>query len=113
MASLRYEFRALKGDFAFQFDAPGVEGYVIGRTDEVSALIPDIDLTNAGGRARGISRRHAALVRYHGATHLLDLHSVNGTYLNGKRLQPDVPHPLNSGDELRFGTLDLRIIQIN
>jgi pSer/pThr/pTyr-binding forkhead associated (FHA) protein len=112
MGLQRHELRALKGDFAFQFDAPSVEGYVIGRMDEMSALIPDIDLTKAGGRARGISRRHAALVRYHGATHLIDLHSVNGTYLNGKRLQPDVPHPLNSGDELRFGTLDLRFIQI-
>jgi pSer/pThr/pTyr-binding forkhead associated (FHA) protein len=111
MAPLRYELRALRGDFVFQFDAPGIEGYVIGRADEMSALIPDIDLTKMGGR--GISRRHAALVRYHGAAHLIDLHSVNGTYVNGKRLQPDVPHPLNSGDELRFGTLDLRLIQIS
>ncbi len=113
MAALRYELRALKGDFAFQFDVPGVEGYVIGRADEVSALTPDIDLSEAGGRARGVSRRHAALVRYRGATHLLDLNSANGTYLNGKRLQPEVPYLLNSGDELRFGTLDLRIIQIS
>jgi hypothetical protein len=42
-------------------------------------------------------------------THLIDLFSANGTYLNGKRLPPEQPYPLGEYNELRLGTLDIII----
>lgn len=110
---MRFELRTASGDFALQFDAPAIEGYVLGRTDENSDYKPDIDFTHAGARVNGVSRRHAALVRYQGVMHILDLQSVNGTYLNGKRLAANVPHLFRTGDELRLGTLELRLVQLN
>jgi len=36
-----------------------------------------------------------------------DLNSTNYTYVNQQRLTPGQPHPLNDGDELRFGRVKL------
>ncbi len=99
-----------KNRVVIQLDAPQVEGYIIGRTDEGSDYLPDIDLGDYGGRELGVSRRHAALVVYRGIVHVLDLNSVNGTYLNGQRLLPDTPYPLNVGDKLRLGNMSLALM---
>ncbi len=29
--------------------------------------------------------------------------STNGTYVNGQRIDPNAPRPLNEGDKIRFG----------
>ena len=106
----RYSIRVSGSDRAIVLiEAPATEGYVIGRSDEASNYIPDIDLASFDAREKGVSRRHAALVRFEGKTHVIDLNSVNGTYLDGKRLSPDVPHPLRTSSELRLGTLSLTI----
>lgn len=101
----------LPGDerFDVQVDAPLVEGYIIGRSDEGVHFTPDIDLAAYASRENGVSRRHAALVHYKGAPHLIDLNSVNGTFLNGSRLPPDQPHALGQINQLRLGTLDVII----
>ncbi len=93
----------------FQIDAPGSEGYVIGRADEALHYTPDINLAAYDSRDKGVSRRHAALVSYQGVPHIIDLFSANGTYLNGKRLPPDQPYPLGQFNELRLGTLNVII----
>lgn len=93
----------------FQVEMPSEEGYVLGRSDESSDFIPDIDLVIYGAREKGISRRHVAIVSFHGQPHLLDLTSVNGTFLNGKRLLADVPYPLEDHNQVRLGTLHLTI----
>lgn len=51
--------------------------------------------------------RHHALVRTSpdGQTTLTDLGSTNGTFLNGHRIDPDLPVPLQDGDRIRVGTL--------
>jgi pSer/pThr/pTyr-binding forkhead associated (FHA) protein len=94
---------------AFQIETPLVEGCVIGRSDENAQYVPDIDLAPYDSREKGVSRRHAALVTYHGQPHIIDLFSVNGTYLDGHRLPPDQPHPLGQVNELRLGMLDVII----
>jgi pSer/pThr/pTyr-binding forkhead associated (FHA) protein len=94
-----------------QFDTPTVQGYILGRSDGKSDFVPDVDLANYGARDLGVSRRHAALVRYQGSLHIIDLNSVNGTYLNGARILADNPHPLNGGEELRIGDLNLRLVR--
>ncbi|MBZ0304210.1 MAG: FHA domain-containing protein [Anaerolineae bacterium] len=95
-----------------QMAAPGVEGYVLGRTDAASSYMPDVNLADFRALEHGVSRRHAALVRYRGRVHIVDLSSVNGTFLNGERLQPDKPYPLRPGDILRLGTLNMSLIKI-
>ena len=90
-------------------DAPLTEGYVIGRSEEGNEYQPDVDLTPFKARSKGVSRRHAALIRYHGLVHLLDLDSINGTFLNGKRLSPDLPLPINDGDQVRLGMFQFTI----
>jgi pSer/pThr/pTyr-binding forkhead associated (FHA) protein len=97
---------------AFHIESPGIQGYIIGRSDENSDYQPDIDLASYDAREKGVSRRHVALVRYQGITHVLDLHSVNGTYVNGKKLGSETPHPLQSGDQVRLGNLELTFIQV-
>lgn len=93
----------------FPIESTAVEGYVIGRSDDGTSYLPDIDLAAFGAREQGISRRHAALVRYHNTVHIIDLGSVNGTYLNGRRLVPEMPLPINIGDSLRLGNLHLLV----
>lgn len=95
-----------------QFNAPGVEGYIIGRVDNKSSYTPDIDLTSHHALQKGLSRRHAALVRYQGMVHILDLSSVNGTFLNGQRLAPDVPHVVRTGDKIRFGNFNIQLSRL-
>lgn len=93
-------------------DSPGTEGFIIGRSDGSTNYIPDIDFANAKAREMGVSRKHAALVRYRGTVQVIDLNSVNGTFLNDERLIPDVPYPLKNGDQLRLGNLELVISQV-
>jgi pSer/pThr/pTyr-binding forkhead associated (FHA) protein len=108
-----YDIRVSNSDkTAFQIESPGTQGYIIGRSDESSEYQPDIDLATYNARDKGVSRRHVALVRYQGITHVLDLHSVNGTYVNGKKLASDTLHPLQSGDQVRLGNLELTFIQV-
>lgn len=85
------------------------DGFVIGRSDSRSSFIPDIDLADFKALEKGVSRRHAALVRYQEKLHLIDLASINGTFLNSKRLKPDIPYMLTSGDQLGFGDLLLSL----
>src|SRR4051794_15235255 len=51
-----------------------------------------------------ISRHHASItIDPHGAVRLTDLASVNGTFLNGRRLSPNSPTRLQDGDKIQIG----------
>jgi hypothetical protein len=91
------------------FDATTVEELVIGRRDPATGDMPHIDLEPYGGTEKGVSRRHASIVRDDGGLHLVDAGSANGTYLNGQRLVPNQPRILRDGDDVRLGYLVLRI----
>lgn len=88
---------------------PLVKEINIGRLDAASATFPDVDLTNDRGLEKGVSRRHAKITRRGNEVLIEDLGSVNGTFVNGKRLTPYLPHPLHNGDELQLGKLVLRV----
>jgi len=81
----------------------------IGRLDPASASFPDIDLTNDGGLEKGVSRRHAKITRRGSEVFIEDLGSINGTFLNRKKLTPYLPQALKSGDELQLGRLILQV----
>jgi pSer/pThr/pTyr-binding forkhead associated (FHA) protein len=85
------------------------EELLIGREDAAHSIHPDIDLGEHGGYDAGVSRRHAILAYRNGEYSVEDLGSANGTFVNGKRLEPHAVARLSSGDELACGTLPLRI----
>jgi len=96
----------------FTFTAPGIEGYVLGRSDAGSSYVPEVDLAPYNAQQYGISRRHAALVRNAGIVHVIDLGSMNGTFVNSKRLSPQTPVPLKEGDRLSLANLLLEITKL-
>lgn len=82
----------------------------IGRLDAAHGIFPDVDLTPDGGLEGGISRRHCT-IHQRGTSYLVeDAGSANGTYLNGQRLTPYLPHVLKDGDELQLGRIKLQVI---
>lgn len=81
------------------------EETIFGRTDPTTNTLPDVDLSPYGALEKGVSRVHATLRRGDDTLTLVDLGSVNGTFLNGQRLIPNQPRVLRDGDEIRFGKL--------
>lgn len=90
-------------------DVVSKDKVIIGRADQASNHYPDIDLGPYGAVNEGVSRVHACFQRSEDAITIIDMDSVNGTYLNGHRLIPHQPRVLQDGDELRFGRLVTRI----
>jgi pSer/pThr/pTyr-binding forkhead associated (FHA) protein len=94
---------------SFRLDGPEVEGYIIGRSDSQASPPPDVDLAMFNARELGVSRRHAAIVKHLEDLYLIDLDSVNGTYINGRKLPADAPCLLNDGDQIMLGDLVMRL----
>ena len=70
----------------------------VGRAPDNALVVPNLS----------VSRHHACL-RWDGNTlYVFDNHSVNGTWLEGRRLPPDQHIPVRPGASLRFGD-DLRV----
>ena len=54
---------------------------------------------------KAVSRHHAAIERHKDGTYgIVDLRSSAGTFVNGKKLTPNVEHPLCPNDFVSFGT---------
>jgi hypothetical protein len=81
----------------------------IGRLDSARAWFPEVDLTGDRGLEKGVSRHHAKITRRGSEVFIEDLGSVNGTFLNRNKLKPYLSRRLKNGDELRLGTLVLRV----
>lgn len=81
----------------------------IGRADPDVQHHPELDLTEDEGDAHGVSRLHALIRRSDQGVVLIDDSSTNGTLLNGYRLPSELPYPIHSGDEVRFGQLLVHI----
>jgi len=80
---------------------------IVGRADPQSNSYPDVDLGPYGGLELGVSRRHFRL-RTGDQFYLEDLNAMNGTMVNGQRLSPFSLHPLQSGDRIGLGKMELR-----
>lgn len=63
---------------------PGVSDYII--TDNTA-----------------VGRQHADIIQHDGACFVVDLNSINGTYVNGQRVQPGEEFPLQDGNQLILG----------
>jgi hypothetical protein len=99
-------------DNIFEIEAPGTEGYVLGRSDAGSSYVPDIDLAPFNAQRRGISRRHAAIVNYRGIVRVVDLGSMNGTFVNEEQLPPRAIQDLKSGDRISLANLEVEVTKI-
>ncbi len=82
---------------------------VIGRADIKRASYPDLDLTNDGGYQAGVSRQHARISNTVQETYIEDLESGNGTFVNNQQVAPGTLQRLQVGDELRIGSIVIRI----
>jgi pSer/pThr/pTyr-binding forkhead associated (FHA) protein len=81
----------------------------LGRLDPASDVFPEVDLTNDNGLEKGVSRRHARILKREGTVVVEDLGSINGTFINGKRLAPYLPEVLRHNDQLQLGKLLIEI----
>jgi hypothetical protein len=69
-----------------------------------------LDLAPFGGYSLGVSRRHVTIRQARAGYEVLDLGSVNGTWLNDERLAPHRAYPLPSGSYLRLGRMQLLVL---
>ena len=83
--------------------------FVLGRKAGTTGLLSEglLDLSALGGYGQGLSRRHAVIRRNKHTYEILDLGSVNGTWLNDERLVPQKYYPLASGSHVRLGSMRL------
>ncbi len=97
-------------DKAFTIAADTLSEIVIGRADPDKPESSFIDLSPYNALEKGVSRRHAKLIRREANTlHVSDIASANGTFLNGQQLIPNQERIIRNGDELRLGTLVLLV----
>lgn len=78
----------------------------VGRKDRITGQVPDVDLGTLD-QERSVSRRHAELSYEHGTTSLRDVGSTNGTTINGEPLAHQVDRPLQDGDRVGFGGVEM------
>jgi len=83
----------------------------IGRQDPVTGITPDIDLTDEDVK-RSVSRRHAKLIYSNGTFYLAEeVGTLNGTFINGKRIPTGILTPIKSGAQVGFGMLRLKFVE--
>jgi pSer/pThr/pTyr-binding forkhead associated (FHA) protein len=85
---------------------------IIGRSDPVRNIYPDVDLTGYGGDKSGVSRSHARLIVQGFQVYLEDLNSTNFTFLNRQKLNPGQRYLLKNGDEIRVGLLTFEYLEV-
>ena len=82
----------------------------IGRGSPHDVRKPDIDL-NPYESIKTVSRNHATIKIENGQVILTDIGSSNGTFVDGKRLKPNIPTKISNGTMVRFGALIVQIMQ--
>jgi hypothetical protein len=70
----------------------------IGRTPDAAVFLDDVT----------VSRNHALIVRRHDGLYIDDLGSLNGTYVNRRRIES---HKLDDGDEIQVGKYKLSYLE--
>ena len=85
------------------------EEFVLGRRIGTSSE-KLLDLAPFGGYSMGLSRRHAIVRQAGDGYEVMDLGSVNGTWLNEERLVPHRSYPLPSSSHLRLGRMRLLVL---
>ena len=84
------------------------EVFTIGRYD--SAIGRSQSSFEFDKTAKGVSRRHAAIERCSGKYTIIDLSSSAGTYVDRKKIPPNTPHELESGNRISFGSTGVNYV---
>lgn len=74
---------------------------VIGRAPTANIFVDD----------RSVSKFHAKLVMAGGDVSLIDLESTNKTVVNGRQIQPLVPHKLHNNDQIKVGNIIFKFLE--
>lgn len=83
---------------------------LVGRSDPVTGITPDVDLTPLDPQ-RSTSRRHAKLYLMSDTYYVMEeIGVMNGTHVNGNRLATGVPVAIANGDVLKFGLVSLTFL---
>ena len=85
------------------------QSVIIGRSDAQTGFRPDIDLMRYNARKHGVSREHACIYLRGQSLYLMDLGSNNGTFICGKQVMAHDAQPLQQGDMIRLGLLEIRV----
>lgn len=97
-------------DSGMRFPLAGDEA-IIGRRDPVTGMRPAVDLTPVDPE-RSSSRRHARVYGKEGELYLVEeIGTTNGTYLNDVRVETGRPLRITAGDRLRFGLVELLVVE--
>jgi len=88
----------------------GREEITLGRINEGQPVVPDIDLSPYKAYEAGVSRMHASMKIKGEEISIFDLGSANGTRINGRRISPNIPHPLKHGDIITLGKLKIQVL---
>lgn len=90
---MRLHFKLINGEEQdFTIDKPS---FTIGRSSQADIVIPH----------DGMSRKHCLIENVGGKLFITDLGSMNGVYLDDKRIQADTPTPLPIYLNLSFGAV--------
>ena len=86
------------------------KSFILGRvSSEMKTRELLIDLTELGALDLGVSRVHAIIRKARDGYEIMDMGSSNGTWLENQRLIPNQPYPLESGDRIRIGRLNILV----
>jgi pSer/pThr/pTyr-binding forkhead associated (FHA) protein len=81
---------------------PVQSGFVLGRGGETSDFFQDI---------MTVSRRHARVTRSDGTWEIEDLGSTNGTWVNGRKIEPGNRRSIKKGDVVSLSmACEMRVI---
>jgi len=97
-------FASLEFADGVRFDL-GSRETMLGRSDPVDQVEPDVDLSFHGGFEQGVSRRHAIIALRENGYTLEDLGSTNGTFHNREKVIPGSPVTLVEGDVIYLGKM--------
>ncbi len=89
-----------------EFPLPPAGEALVGRADPRSSFTPDVELSSVDAQ-RSLSRRHARIVMREGGAFVSEETRVtNGTFVNGKRVNPGEAVRIKDGDKVRFGLVE-------
>jgi pSer/pThr/pTyr-binding forkhead associated (FHA) protein len=82
---------------------------VVGRQARPDDPPVTLDLENFDGHELGVSRQHCMMKVFNDKLMLVDLDSINGTFVNGKRAKPLQRYQLMDGDTITIGRLSVEL----
>jgi pSer/pThr/pTyr-binding forkhead associated (FHA) protein len=82
---------------------------IIGRKSREEDPDVTVDLEAYDGHKMGVSRHHALIKYLKNALILVDLDSINGTFVNNRRALPTKRYALMDGDEITVGRFAMKI----